>query len=120
MMPFSEEVRVFVKPAGLFSARTRTDHEYVANDCWRNNDFATVRTYFMTGRSVFFSVNSSESRRFDFSGTQCIMQLPPVRSNETVKFPTGKASVVTDMGTGGNSEDWPLSVCFLIVKVQLL
>src|SRR5437588_5203849 len=83
-------------------------------------DVATVRTYFMTGRSVFFSVNSSESRRFDFSEAQCIMQLPPVWSNETLKFPTGKASVVTDMGTGGNSEDWPFSVCFLIIKVQLL
>src|SRR5882762_7375915 len=82
------------------------------------SDVATVRTYFMTGRSVFFSVNSSESRRFDFSEAQCIVQLPPVWSNETVKFSTGKASVVTDMGTGGNSEDWPFSVCFLIVKAQ--
>ncbi len=52
--------------------------------------------------SVFLSVYSSESRMFDFSIPQCIVQLAPVWSNETVKFSIGEAGVVADMGTGGN------------------
>lgn len=80
-----------------------------------------ARAYFKTGRSVFFSASSNESRTLDLSGAaQCIMQLPPVWWNETVKFPPGEADVVTDMGTGGNSNNWSFSVFFHILKVQLL
>jgi len=78
-----------------------------------------MRAYLKTGRSVFLSVNSNESKILNFSAPQCMTQLPPVWSNETVKLATG-ADVVTDMGSGGNSEDRPFSVCFLILKVQLL
>jgi len=79
-----------------------------------------VRTYWRTGMSVFLSVNSSESMMFDFSIPQCIVQLAPVWSNETLKFSIGEAGVAADMGTGGNCEDPPFPVFFLIVRVQLL
>jgi hypothetical protein len=47
------------------------------------------------------------------------MQLPPVGSKETGKFPADEGAVLTDMGNGGNAQASPFSVCFLIVRVQL-
>ena len=75
--------------------------------------------YWIRGRSVFFTVNSSDSKTSDLSGLQCIMQLPPVCSKETGKAPAGKVEDLTDMGNGGKAEDSPFPVCLLIVRVQL-
>jgi hypothetical protein len=73
----------------------------------------------MTGTSAFLCVNSTESSVLEFSGAQCIVQLPPLRSNETVElFPT--ARVVAAMGSGGNAEESLPADSFFIVKVQLL
>ena len=76
--------------------------------------------YSKTGKSAFFSVNSNESSAFDFSAPKCNMQLPPVWSNEILKFPTGKVDAEADMGIGGNSDDWPLPVRLVILRFQWL
>ena len=70
--------------------------------------------------SAFLSVNSSESRMFDFSIPQRIVQLAPVWSKETFNFSIGEANVLADIGTGGNSDELPLPAFFLIIRVQLL
>jgi len=57
----------------------------------------------MTGKSVFISVNSTDA--CVFSQLMRMVQLPPVWSNEIVKFSTGEESLVTDMGTRANSSD---------------
>ena len=86
-------------------------------------NFEQPRLYCSSGTSVFFSVNSSESTMFGWSERQCIMQLPPVWSNDTVepppKKPEASASLrITDMGKGGNSLDSRFALSLRIFNVQ--
>jgi hypothetical protein len=63
--------------------------------------------YGMTGKSVFFSVNSNVSNVFDCSDASCIVQLPPVETNDIAPFFCGTESVEADIGMGGNCDDSP-------------
>jgi hypothetical protein len=72
--------------------------------------------YGKAGKSVFFSVNSNERRVLDFSEAKCIVQLPPVWSNETGKFPSGEADLLADRGIRGKSVVWPVSVFARIIR----
>ena len=71
-----------------------------------------MRNYWISGRSVFFSVNSTESRVFDFPNANCIVQLPPVETNDTASFVCSTEGVAADIGMRGNCDDFPVSVAF--------
>ena len=84
---------------------TRNNAGIAFDACQRLKDYGSI------GTSVFFWANSTDA--CVFSQLIRIVQLPPVESNEIVKFSIGEESLLTDIGTRANS-----SVCLLMINVH--